>query len=366
MNDVICAYPWNASAIRPDGQMIPCCRYSSNYTDHELAMVTSEDLRNSMLENKPIEYCEGCYKEESSGIRSMRQESLRWYIPIKNEILPIRQLEVSFSNLCNLACVHCSRYFSTKWYSEDVKAGRVEKEKIKDSSFNFKNWDLSQLKGLKIIGGEPLMEQERFIEFLKSIDLSKLSLQICTNGTQLPNPELGQLIEKCKNVALDVSLDGLHTINDWYRWPSKFSEVLHNMKEYEKQWGEFSNIRKRVHHVVNAVNIMYLEDFYNFMKTEFPLWEIEYDWIRWPEWQQLSVLPDATKISLIEKFKALDSEYSDDLKLRPNPFKVSVDRLSDTPTAHWNEFKENVFSISSERNLDFLSMVPKLKDLLEL
>jgi len=369
LNKSLCAYPWQAAAIRPNGATIPCCRYP-NLDDADLFVDCDEPrnsehwikLREDMLLGKPISGCQSCYQDEANGLTSMRQYSLTKFVPTKNEIKPLVQLEVALSNLCNLACAHCSNYFSTKWYTEDVRAGRIEKIGVIQNDFSFNHWDLSKVTELKIIGGEPFMEQKRFINLLKNLNLSNISLQICTNGTIMPNDELKSLIESCKNVYLCVSLDGLNTTNDWYRWPSKFNEVVTNMKLYEAWWRYNKNIIPIVHHVVNAINIFELEAFIEYMSNDFPIWKIEWDWIRWPNWQELSALPILIKEDLISKFSILDLNYIDNY-IRPNPYKVTIARLKETPISDWYKLKEETIKLSNERNLDFLNMVTSYKEL---
>jgi len=368
MNKSVCAYPWTAAAIRPNGIVIPCCRYP--HIDDKNSTVLSTDPRNSdhwdnlrqdMLEGKAITGCTSCYQDEATGIDSMRTASLKNFIPINKEIEKLTRLEVSFSNLCNLACAHCSSFFSSKWYSEDVKANRVAKSGYIENSFNFKSWDLSELTDLKIIGGEPFMEQKQFVSLMNSIDLSKVELQICTNGTILPGPELKSLIEKCKKVYLCISLDGIGSVNDWYRWPSKFNEVIDNMKQFEQWWSGSSNIVFIVHHVINAINAIDLPKFINFMNDNFPRWVIEWDWIRWPEWQELSVLPDTTKENLIDQFKKEEKLFKS--KHTQNPYGPTISRLLENRTTAWETAIINMFNMSTERQLDLLSMIPNLKNI---
>lgn len=313
-----------------------------------------------MLNGITIENCRSCYQDENNGLESMRQHSLTKFIPIKEEPIPLEQLEVSFSNLCNLACVHCSSFFSSKWYSEDVKAKRSVKVGTLKNEFNFSTWDLSNLTELKIIGGEPFMEQEKFVELLKQLDLSKINLQICTNGTVLPSSELKELIEQCKQVYLCVSLDGLRLTNDWYRWPSKFESIIENMSKYQEWWAGHSNIKFIIHYVVNAINIFELKDFIDYRKDVLPLWSIEWDWIRWPDWQQLSVLPENLKYELIEKFEKEHKNFSD-TKI-PNPYNVTIERLREQNHLPPNSLLDNIKLISQERKLNYHTMLSKLME----
>lgn len=368
MNKTLCAYPFFAAAIRPNGLTIPCCRYP--HIDEEDSYVWNDKVRNTahwqqirdkMLAGEPVEGCHSCYQDERNGLRSMRQHSLSKFTPTENATVPVEQLEVSFSNLCNLACVHCSGFFSSKWQAEDRKAGREETKGFIKNDFDFEQWDLSAVKELKIIGGEPFMESNKFKKLLQSIDLSKVNLQICTNGTVLPDNELKELIEQCNNVYLCVSMDGLYQTNDWYRWPSKFDDCMEVIKTFEGWWKDNNKIHFVIHTVVNLINVIELEKFLDFMHTELPLWRVEWDWIRWPHWQQLSSLPDIVKDDLIKEFDRLNKNYS--YNNIDNPYAVTIERLKEPRIDSWDIVKQNITSTSKERKLDFLAMVPSYKEI---
>lgn len=348
MNNTICAYPWNGLAINPNGRILPCCRY--HVDDYVADSRESEhwvELRSRMLKGEESPGCKKCYRDEASGINSMRKQSLN-FVPKNNIPTPLDKLEIAFNNLCNLACVHCSSAYSSTWYSEDYKKGKIGKIGIIENSFPVTEMDLSKLTELKIIGGEPMMQQDKFIELLNKVNLSKLTVWIYTNGTHLPNERLMAQLKQCKLVKLSVSLDGIDSVNDWYRWPSKFGNIIENMKIYDSVFKK----QKRVHCVINAVNVFYLEEYIAFIKINFPKWEIEWDWITHPAWQQLSVLPAEVKTQLISKFAN-----------KKHPYNTTVDRLKDNSTIEWNEFKQRVEELSSDRNLNFRSMLPKLSDI---
>ena len=368
MNKTVCSYPFFAAAIRPNGLTIPCCRYP--HIDEEDSYVWNDrvrntehwkDIRDKMLSGEPVEGCHGCYQDERNGLRSMRQHSLSKFTPTENKTVPVQQLEVSFSNLCNLACAHCSGFFSSKWQAEDKKANRVETKGFLKNDFDFEKWDLSSVTDLKIIGGEPFMEGAKFKKLLRSLDLTKVNLQICTNGTILPDQELKDLIEQCNNVYLCVSMDGIYTANDWYRWPSKFDDCISIIKTFEEWWQHKSNVHFIIHTVVNLVNVLELDKLVDYIHNNLPLWKVEWDWIRWPHWQQLSSLPNSTKNNLIEKFNRLNLDYN--YAIIDNPYKVTIERLSEDRIDSWQLVKENISSLDKERNLNFLEMVPSFKEI---
>jgi sulfatase maturation enzyme AslB (radical SAM superfamily) len=203
------------------------------------------------------------------------------------------------------------------------------------------------------------MEQDQFISLLKKIDLSKITLQICTNGTMLPKDELKELIEQCKNVYLQVSLDGLGTTNDWYRWPSKFDNVTSIMLQYQQWWKEHKNVHLSVHHVINVINVLELKEFVDYMQDVFSLWKVEWDWIRWPAWQQLSILPDDIKTELCNKFEQ-EAKVFYSAKI-PNPYNVTIQRINESNDLPFDIVEKNVSDMSVERNLDYKSMLPLYK-----
>ena len=112
---------------------------------------------------------------------------------------------------------------------------------------------------------------------------------------------------------------------------SKFSDVVNNMNLYQTWWGEHENILPIVHHVVNAINIFELEEFVKFMTNDFPTWRVEWDWIRWPQWQELSALPTDIKKELNYKPKLSTFEH-EEYNFRSdntiNDFYKSTDRIN--------------------------------------
>jgi hypothetical protein len=129
------------------------------------------------------------------------------------------------------------------------------------------------------------------------------------------------------------------------------------MLQYEEWWQGFKNVHFIVHHVINAINVLELKKFVEYMQDVFPTWNVEWDWIRWPDWQQLSVLPESLKKELINQF---ENELFSSNKI-PNPYKITIKRINEKTDLHFDILEHNVVSISQERNLDYQSMLPLTK-----
>ena len=370
-NKTICTYPWHSAAIKTDGRLVPCCLYTDRVGNKDHFVWSSDardsdhwrEIRKLMLAGEPVKGCTQCYDNEKFGKKSLRSWSIQQLpLPTDNKVYPLEFLEIVFSNLCNLACVSCMSGCSTKWASEDVKAGRISKQHIQiESTFDFNNWDLSKLNRLKIIGGEPMMEQKRFIEVMKQVNLSKIHLSVNTNGTSLPNNELKSLIESAKSVWFSVSIDSINSINDWYRWPSKFNEILKTLDTYTKWWRDKKQINLVIHCVVSSLTILELQDFVDFFEKNYPEWMLDFDWIVFPSWQTVESLPQSVKDKLIQEFKTARPLTHSINKM--NPYEYSISKLQESPKVTWATMKENIIAISKERNLDFFEMVPKFKDI---
>jgi sulfatase maturation enzyme AslB (radical SAM superfamily) len=377
-NGAMCLLPWDSIAIRAGGRAEPCCRFWPSTEFLEGSKVSIDfrkstpwrELQEDMLAGKKNTACQQCYKQEDAGGMSTRTYSLQdTELPTTTELRHIKMLDIAFSNLCNLACVSCSRQYSTTWGTEDYKAGRIGKEikvLIDHPTSIVDNLDLSQLTTLKIFGGEPFMDQDRFIHLMKKLDLSKIKLLVSTNGTSLPNSELKSLMDQCASIYLDVSLDGLGSVNDWYRWPSKFTEVQQVMDQYNEWWGTKDNVTLTIHSVISVYNIFTLDQFIMFMTNNYPKWELDWDWVSGREWQMLSIIPPNQKILLTRQLTEWESTIQGNWNIdKGNPFKRSIVELLKTPKSDIKEFWERSVSLAKERNLDILKMVPDITRLLE-
>jgi radical SAM protein with 4Fe4S-binding SPASM domain len=356
MNKSLCAFPWMGAAVRPDGTILPCCKFMhnknfGNVNDIEDPRKSQSwlELRQKMLNGLEIDNCHSCYTEEKTGVKSLRQESLEYFIPITQEVKRLRQLEVSFDNICNLACVMCSEEFSTKWQSEKIKHRNFVAKGITNHGFDYLSWDLSQVEYLKIIGGEPMLSQEKFIQLLEKFDLKKLHVMVATNATVLPNDTLKDMFEKCKRVSYKVSLDGVGAVNNWIRWPSKFESIETNVKRLNDWWKDSQVVDLQFHTTIGIYNIFSLNEIVEYYKL-YPDWGVTWNWITTPTWQAISVIPKKTEI--IDMLK----KWGLECVLDPNPFYISIERLNEKPRSTWEIAVEETNRLSKERNVKPISV----------
>ena len=211
MNKSLCLAPWNHIQINAEGIVNPCCmfyptEYHKKYNNLQEAFDGSEnkDLRQRMLNGEKIEGCSKCDLYESMNKLSYREHFNRKYAieddiqvidapSIKNP--KIRELEFALDNTCNFKCVTCSSRFSSKWYEDDlelIKEGISRhsqaiknKTQILRNVNNLDDLDLSELNYLKLIGGEPFIN-DRYVDILKKLNLENQGFKQIITGSVVP------------------------------------------------------------------------------------------------------------------------------------------------------------------------------------
>jgi MoaA/NifB/PqqE/SkfB family radical SAM enzyme len=201
-----------------------------------------KSIRRDMLTGIRVPECKKCYNEEENNKISYRQESNSLYLNSSVETFTENfnetySIEISLDNICNLQCRMCSSQFSTKLILRDKLLNyKVYKKLESDYSF-LELLDISKLKKIKILGGEPVMSPnfEKFLDYI--IDRStpeNIIVHLVTNGTHEITPVLIKRLEKFKTVHLAVSLDAYDTANDYQRYGSSYITIWNNANTYRK------------------------------------------------------------------------------------------------------------------------------------
>jgi len=347
MNDTFCIMPWNSMAVTPDGRVTPCCVInntskflSKNIDDGVRSSKLWADMRRSMLNGEKLEDCRSCHLKESLGAMSQRlihtKETNR---PTTTDPLPLERIEIAFSNLCNLACVGCDEETSSTFA---VKNGSFAPYVTHGQTFE--GVDLSFVKYLKVLGGEPLMEELKLISLLNRMNLNDLEIEIITNGTRFPSKDLLDLLEKCRWVNVHVSMDGVSEVNEWCRWPVNHGSVVSNMRRYEA-WGKAD---LKIASLVNVYNVWTLEQFNEMIVDGFKRWKVLYNWVKSPAWQCVNVIPS-------DKRPTFKGDY--------HVYRVTESMMASKPKASVYTFMQNTDFLVKQRGIDIYKIVPQLRSL---
>ena len=329
-SNTFCPLPWIHLATRPNGDVRLCCTANAsgadvvdtkdvglvkqdgvvmNLRDHTIEEVwNSEQMRQTRLQmlagEKPAS-CLKCYQEEHNGIVSKRQwETVVWKerIDVAEVVakttttghLPvdIPYFDLRLGNMCQLKCVMCSPHDSSAWIKEwkiqypKYKTIELQQDQQWDIDFDY-TWyqkgvflesmraQAHNIKELYFAGGEPLLipEHYKILEFMIAAGAAaNCVLRYNSNGLELPE-KLFELWNHFKQVKFNFSVDAMGARNDYIRYPSKWENVVANLKRLDDTP---DNIVVNIACAVQLLNVMYVPELVhwknsmNFKKINLP------------------------------------------------------------------------------------------------
>ena len=244
---------------------------------------TKLEARNKMLNGQwPGRGCEHCKTIEDAGGHSDRMSHLDMHgITAPKELdenikaveVTPTQLEIYFSNTCNLQCIYCNSKFSSTidnenrihgpffaQYDRQLPAtgrsvylpGKIEvNPNIKEDTNRLFAWlqkNIHHLNKIMILGGEPFLQKEtaRLIEFLENTNNPQLTLVVFSNLTvdtvrvQFWLSRMWKLVEKGK-------LQNLQVVGSLDCWGPQ--------AEYIRKGLDLNKYSENMQYIINKTNI---------------------------------------------------------------------------------------------------------------
>ena len=171
-------------------------------------------------------------------------------------------------SICNFSCYICGSGNSTQWASiaEPIKKD-LENAKLSDDQDHLDKWynvnhldlnksyttkiksvlfntDMSSVKFVTLVGGEPLYGKMFlwFLELLDSkTDLSNVALSFNTNVSIFPSEKVLRLLCKFKELSVNLSIDGVGTLQETTRPGVSWKETDANIDK----WIAFRNLGRK-------------------------------------------------------------------------------------------------------------------------
>ena len=360
-----CFSPWTNIDISPVGDISPCCKFITktynkkfNIGEHTIGQYRGsaflQSIQQEFQQGQWPVGCTRCQIEEENNIESKRQlDFVRWqqhYINYNFEQDTFITASIAFGNTCNLACITCTPYNSSRWqqeyqtiYLKDIKNFHFYKDKfVQDFAQSS-----PQLIHVDIPGGEPFLsgvtEQKALLQhYIDSNQAAKITLHYTTNVTIWPDQEWWLLWQHFKEIDIQLSVDGVGEKYNYIRYPGNWNQIQINILKYlERQ--TLLNFRLSISHTVSAYNIYYLDEFFAWCyNTGLPT-----PWlgrVHDPSHMRPSVWPDHAKKIIIEKLRT--STYKD--------VQSWAELLTHTDdSSFFEEFKNKLHAHDQFRGLDF-------------
>ena len=321
-------------------------------------------IRKKMLAGKWPKECLRCQREHESGIKSrniyerhylagiVEEKNYPNYAKAKDSTapdgsissadFPVSYPDIRFGNLCNLKCMMCSPVSSSKWYDDfhgvwgydhffyDKKKIKLIPDKKSPKKNGLKNslkpeeniygwyddpsfWEqmerrMSEFRHIYIAGGEPLLIKSHYKFLRKCVQMGaapKLNIQYNTNLTVIPEAAL-DIWRHFKNVLIGVSLDGFGAINDFIRFPSKWSKIEKNLARLSKIEGPFD---LHITPTISSLNIWHLPEFIEYIMKQ--------NYKRAAPWENKSVVsPHPVHRPHYLNVNILENEFKEKIKKR--------------------------------------------------
>ena len=366
MGQFDCILPWNHVRVWQTGKAWPCCQWVGETPDdlnifngdpmHHSLMV---ETRQRMLEDKPVKGCSRCYRLERETGTSMRtdvntgifggiNDRVNQMSPIHKDSEPkLRYLELSISNACNNSCRMCGPDLSTHWYADAKKLGIAIPKGIQYNPMN--HTDLSELRFLKLLGGEPLLHDREINSILDSCDLENLNLMLITNSTMRPTEETIKRFKRLNKLTITLSIDAFGPLNNFLRTGSKWEEVKENLHWFKQQdWCKLT-----VHGVISAYNVNCFMELHEYCRDVVKCYS-NHMVLEGPEYMRPRHLPEGVKQKLLDRYEAYTQ--------KPGFVKDTIYELKQP--GNWETFDTMDQIMNGVRNENFRTLNPELDNLL--
>ena len=315
-----CAHPFRETVLLPGNTLLVCQRHTDNVIIdngfHE-AFYTGkiQEIRELMLEGKPVPGCDQCYREESAGIKSMRQKSIEKHGVVED--IEIHAIDVQFDNTCNLKCRMCASTQSHLLYNEEIEIfGSAVSWQKATSTDAYAEIDTSKINEIVIYGGEPLLSERagKFLQtFIDSGRISEITISTPTNGMIYPTESFLTAFLSCKKLDLTVSIDAYGKLNDYFRSRSDFNTVIKNLDFFADLINQRASKETtvRVSITVNVYNVNKLQEIEQFLKSRYTNIIIDFSLLHNPDFLRISCLPKDYK----DRIRCKVENYPDVLKM---------------------------------------------------
>lgn len=278
--------------IHPDGKATPCCLFDINLAKD----VENLDWENPWQDLRDGKGCNACRKG-GPVYRDTFDDMFR-------DTFAVRYLDIRNSNLCNMECVICNSYYSSKWAE---RLGNTEKFVKKEYKV-----DLDKVQRIYFAGGEPFLNKTHWETLERIENPEKVKLIYSSNLVTVKGFE--KHWHNFNEVFLNASLDGVGKFGEQVRpglkW-DKWQENLDTILEYNSK---HNNIKIEIACTVSLANIWHLKDIEDFAAAKGI--SVRFDALEGPLFLSVSAIPQELKEQIeyiptqrIRDLLDIDEEY---------------------------------------------------------
>jgi sulfatase maturation enzyme AslB (radical SAM superfamily) len=225
--------------------------------------------------------------------------------------------QVDLGNYCNSGCLFCYPGSSSRLAKDWKTLGLIDvlppnswcNDNSLVESFIQVLTDTPKLKYVHFIGGETLITPafRKIIQALVDAGISKnITVGFTTNLT-VWDDEINQLLTQFKEVNLGLSIECLHPVNDYLRWPSDIT----NVKQVLDQWVDFAkqhNWLVQIRMTPTIFSVLHLDSIFEYAYQKDIAVE-SCNFLANPAYMRPNVLPAEQREQVVNRLKNWAEQY---------------------------------------------------------
>lgn len=225
-----------------------------------------KDIRLKFQNDQFPKECVRCRDQEQVGLSSDRLFWLKEHEKLQAVNPDYLTVALKLDNICNTACQFCNPETSSKIASLHGYSIKI----VETGSF-YDTLPTDRITQIDFEGGEP-SNSKNVIEVLQNLPKNVKGIKIYTNGRSFIK-ELVSIIQRGVHVQISISLDGVDKVQEYVRWPTKWSEYNKTVVEYKKLTEAYPTlVSVNFFTTVCALNINDIENIINYAgRCQIPL-----------------------------------------------------------------------------------------------
>jgi sulfatase maturation enzyme AslB (radical SAM superfamily) len=220
------------------------------------------DVRNALVNHQSADYCKQCDRQESIALGSSQKTIFNQSLPSVGQ-RKIKQIDIRWSNLCNLACRYCNPHDSSEWAKlHNIPIESLNRSYIQ-SVFDTVSENLDYLEEVYLLGGEPLLQKHN--ETLLDLISGKQKILVVTNlSVNLEKNNVYQKLKKFQNISWSLSFENVGDKFEYVRHGANWQKFLNNIQILRD---DFGTGKIDFHPVYSVWSAVALDEFYDFAHT---------------------------------------------------------------------------------------------------
>jgi radical SAM protein with 4Fe4S-binding SPASM domain len=242
MSNFFCAAPWRGLHINPQGNVKTCCagnpnmlgNLNTNTIDEILNNKRMIEIRASLAQGQPHEYCSNCVQAERFGADSERA----WHNNVNPGFdyatagdhyhYPVI-FDVRWNVTCNLSCNYCGPACSSKWVSLNGMPFKSGTRPYYEQVCDYLEQHREHIHEVALVGGEPLLlpENERLLDVIPD---SAIVTLITNMSVDLEKNKIFRKLTQRQRVGWSMSFDNTGERLEYVRYGADWDLLQNNLK----------------------------------------------------------------------------------------------------------------------------------------